>query len=212
MSSSKTSLCSAFFLSLALMACACSSRPDLSLSQTAASPVPAPQEGIVFCLTPQSDEYSGVILTDLCEGAVVTCSLFYTDGEGTVHQLRQSSTVSSSQIQYRFTPPADSVAYRLRVTMVLTDREHPQPEAVTDQYGQYGEKLSGPYVLHQNGYSYLASQWEPPFPVSEDVFYVTQSGSKYHRAGCRYAASGSPLSRAECEARGYEPCSICMDE
>lgn len=212
MSSSKASLCSAFFLSLALMACACSSRPNLALSQTAATPAPAPQEGIVFCLTPQSDEYSGVILTDLCEGAVVTCSLFYTDKKGTVHQFRQSSTVSSGQIQYRFTPPADSVAYRLRVTMVLTDREHPQPGGGDGPIWTIWRKAQR--SLRPPPKRLLLSRLPvgAALPCLGGHLLCDTERFQIPQAGCRYAASGSPLSRAECEARGYEPCSICMDE
>jgi uncharacterized secreted protein with C-terminal beta-propeller domain len=43
-----------------------------------------------------------------------------------------------------------------------------------------------------------------------DTVYITNSGSKYHREGCRYLSKSSvPISRSEAEARGYEPCSVC---
>jgi len=42
------------------------------------------------------------------------------------------------------------------------------------------------------------------------VVYVTASGTKYHRAECRFLAkSRIPLPLAEAKARGYTPCSVC---
>lgn len=45
----------------------------------------------------------------------------------------------------------------------------------------------------------------------EDVIvYVTRSGTKYHRAGCRsLAKSSTPISLKDAVAKGYGPCSIC---
>ena len=40
--------------------------------------------------------------------------------------------------------------------------------------------------------------------------YITESGSKYHRGGCRYLSHGkTPITVAEAKARGYKPCSVC---
>lgn len=40
--------------------------------------------------------------------------------------------------------------------------------------------------------------------------YVTQTGSKYHTAGCRYLRqSQSPLSLGDAQDRGYSPCALC---
>ncbi|MBV4450634.1 thermonuclease family protein [Clostridium tyrobutyricum] len=40
--------------------------------------------------------------------------------------------------------------------------------------------------------------------------YVTKTGHKYHRAGCKYLArSQIPISLGEAESEGYTPCSIC---
>jgi micrococcal nuclease len=46
---------------------------------------------------------------------------------------------------------------------------------------------------------------------TQDVtVYITQTGKKYHREGCRYLArSKIPISLREAQARGYEPCSVC---
>lgn len=40
--------------------------------------------------------------------------------------------------------------------------------------------------------------------------YITRTGSKYHRAGCRYLSkSAIPISLEEAKARGYTPCTVC---
>lgn len=46
--------------------------------------------------------------------------------------------------------------------------------------------------------------------AGSDTVYITSSGSKYHRAGCRHLSKSMiPISRAEAEAKGYTPCSVC---
>jgi hypothetical protein len=40
--------------------------------------------------------------------------------------------------------------------------------------------------------------------------YVTDTGSKYHRDGCRYLSkSRIPISLGDAKAQGYGPCSVC---
>jgi hypothetical protein len=40
--------------------------------------------------------------------------------------------------------------------------------------------------------------------------YITRTGSKYHRAGCRYLShSAIPIRLSVAKARGYTPCSVC---
>jgi hypothetical protein len=49
----------------------------------------------------------------------------------------------------------------------------------------------------------------PSRPSADDLVYVTQTGSKYHRAGCRALANGAfpmPLGRA---LKEYSPCEVC---
>ena len=44
----------------------------------------------------------------------------------------------------------------------------------------------------------------------EQVVYVTKTGRKYHRAGCRYLKySSRAVSREEAEHWGLEPCKVC---
>lgn len=40
--------------------------------------------------------------------------------------------------------------------------------------------------------------------------YVTNTGKKYHAAGCRYLSKSQiPISLKEAQNGGYEPCSVC---
>ena len=40
--------------------------------------------------------------------------------------------------------------------------------------------------------------------------YITRTGKKYHRAGCRYLSHSSiPISLKEAQANGYAPCRVC---
>lgn len=46
-------------------------------------------------------------------------------------------------------------------------------------------------------------------PAAETV-YITPTGNKYHRAGCRTIKKEStPISRSEAIEQGYEPCKVC---
>lgn len=47
-------------------------------------------------------------------------------------------------------------------------------------------------------------------PESTMAVYITESGSRYHRDGCRYlAASKIEITKDNAIKRGYEPCSVC---
>lgn len=54
-------------------------------------------------------------------------------------------------------------------------------------------------------------QTTPPVVEKQEVtVYVTRTGSKYHRSGCRYLArSCIPISLEDAKTQGYGPCSIC---
>lgn len=40
--------------------------------------------------------------------------------------------------------------------------------------------------------------------------YITRTGHKYHRAGCRYLSKSCiPLMLVQADRMGYEPCSVC---
>lgn len=45
---------------------------------------------------------------------------------------------------------------------------------------------------------------------NEQTVYITNTGAKYHNAGCRYLKSSSiPISLSAAVAQGYTPCKVC---
>ena len=43
-----------------------------------------------------------------------------------------------------------------------------------------------------------------------ETVYVTETGSKYHSAGCRYLKKSQiPMSLSEAKRQGYTACSVC---
>lgn len=51
-----------------------------------------------------------------------------------------------------------------------------------------------------------------PQPVEKKdiTVYVTKTGKKYHRNGCRYLSKSQiPMSLSDAKAAGYGPCSVC---
>ena len=46
--------------------------------------------------------------------------------------------------------------------------------------------------------------------VSTSTVYITNTGSKYHNAGCRYLGSSKiSINESDAKSRGYTPCSVC---
>ena len=54
-------------------------------------------------------------------------------------------------------------------------------------------------------------QVAPPPPAAADpTVYITRTGTKYHRTGCRYLSrSRIPIKLSDAKRRGYTPCSVC---
>lgn len=45
---------------------------------------------------------------------------------------------------------------------------------------------------------------------SSYTVYITATGSKYHRNGCRYLSrSQISISKSDAISQGYDPCSVC---
>jgi micrococcal nuclease len=49
----------------------------------------------------------------------------------------------------------------------------------------------------------------PAKPTADEVVYVTKTGTKYHRAGCRALAKSATAIRLAEVAGNYEPCRVC---
>lgn len=49
-----------------------------------------------------------------------------------------------------------------------------------------------------------------PSDTNSMTVYVTNTGEKYHKAGCRYLSrSQHAISRSDAQSKGYTPCSVC---
>lgn len=49
-----------------------------------------------------------------------------------------------------------------------------------------------------------------PAPNADITVYITRTGEKYHRLGCRYLSKSCiPISLPDAKARGYTPCKVC---
>lgn len=54
--------------------------------------------------------------------------------------------------------------------------------------------------------------WAPTKTLTTEkiIVYITRTGSKYHRAGCRYLRKSSiPITLKKAKSGGYTPCSVC---
>jgi len=57
---------------------------------------------------------------------------------------------------------------------------------------------------------YVNQQWTTQQPTFDYTVYITETGGKYHRWGCRYLRrSAVPINRSRAIALGYSPCSVC---
>jgi len=57
---------------------------------------------------------------------------------------------------------------------------------------------------------YVNQQWTTQQPTFDYTVYITETGGKYHRWGCRYLRrSAVPISRSRAISLGYGPCSVC---
>jgi hypothetical protein len=58
----------------------------------------------------------------------------------------------------------------------------------------------------------IAAQQRQPVQRSDQTqtVYITRTGKRYHRDGCRYLASSRiPISLKDAKANGYTPCKVC---
>lgn len=71
-----------------------------------------------------------------------------------------------------------------------------------DLAAQYAEEFSELWAM--------AAVFAPAPSPQQETVYITRTGAKYHRAGCRYLSrSCIPISLSEAKRRGYTLCSVC---
>lgn len=72
--------------------------------------------------------------------------------------------------------------------------------------------VCGPPTLEEPVSSPSSSSYSQPTKSQpqEETVYVTKTGSKYHRAGCRYLSrSCIAMNLSSAKSSGYSPCSVC---
>lgn len=100
--------------------------------------------------------------------------------------IGRSSTSKQDTAPPTTTPVATPVATPIATPIAPT----PQPQPVSRPVQQYQEPVE-------------------QVPRTQTV-YITNTGKKYHRAGCRSLGQSSiSISLADAQAQGYEPCGIC---
>lgn len=110
---------------------------------------------------------------------------------------------SSSQLPTQITP---SPSFQ----QVIPQAHTPYQSLPTQSYNQTYSTFSSQQVIPQTHTFYQTFPSQIGTFSPSDIVYVTQTGSRYHRYGCRYLSRSSiPISRSQAVASGYEPCSVC---
>lgn len=66
--------------------------------------------------------------------------------------------------------------------------------------------VTGSHLLAANAIAYAQAEQTDPAKIT---VYVTKTGAKYHRDGCRYLSKSKiPMSLKDA-AKKYEPCKVC---
>jgi len=79
-------------------------------------------------------------------------------------------------------------------------------------YEQEFHRLWGEHYLSEEKVEAPAQELKPleQQPQAEKIIYITKTGKKYHRLGCRYLRKSCiPISLTEAKRRGYTPCKVC---
>lgn len=72
------------------------------------------------------------------------------------------------------------------------------------------ENPEAPENPETNQSSENVTSTQPTTETQSETVYITDSGTKYHRSGCRYLSdSSNAISKSAAIASGYEPCSVC---
>jgi len=83
---------------------------------------------------------------------------------------------------------------------------------LASRYKQEFYRLWSEHYLSEEKLEAPAQELKPPKeqPQAEKVVYITKTGKKYHRLGCRYLRKSCiPISLTEAKRRGYTPCKVC---
>jgi hypothetical protein len=86
----------------------------------------------------------------------------------------------------------------------------PTVQTDTSKSDNQTDETTTPQTVTPSAPTASVSPVSPQQNQKEIIVYVTRTGHKYHRAGCRYLSrSQIPISLSDAKAEGYTPCSVC---
>lgn len=93
-----------------------------------------------------------------------------------------------------------------RLVVTLPGKSKDTSNKTTYKYA----KSNGSTSVSKNAGSSTGSSTITSNQVTSSTVYITNSGTKYHEAGCRYLTSSKiSISLTDAKNRGYTPCSVC---
>lgn len=107
------------------------------------------------------------------------------------------------------TPAADEPAQEQPSEPDIPDTE-PEPETPADIDPESETPTSAEPEVPSPAAPDPAPAEPSPSPVQSETVYITQTGKKYHRAGCRHLQQSQiPISLDDAKAKGYTACKSC---
>ncbi len=122
----------------------------------------------------------------------IGCEIYRTDLSGTI-----IITSNGADISINKNPDSGSIA---PVTIKKTESKETSSNITT----------TTTTTTTTNKSTVTSTTTAPTEEQKGDVVYLTNTGTKYHREGCRYLnTSKIEISKSEAIAQGYEPCKVC---
>lgn len=126
--------------------------------------------------------------------ALASSTIYRTDLNGTVGVTSDGATVTATPER-----AADAAA-------IATGPQTAAAQAAAEQ------EAAAAAAAEQEAAAAAAAAAAAPAPSSDNsdvTVFVTNTGSKYHVAGCRHLKSQIPMTLSEAKAAGYTPCGTC---
>lgn len=105
----------------------------------------------------------------------------------------------------------------VKVTVTFDPGDTRQPSEVRKRYGDKGQYIGGDHVVKLESTRVARVTTTLLIPASSQTraassvtVYITDTGERYHRSGCRYLRkSRIAISLEEAKAGGFTPCLVC---
>ncbi len=197
--------------------------PKSAAQPDGASATPAPKEAWFFLSPAEGNTtYRGGFETNLPEGAAVFAQLCIAPLGGPV-TLTDTLSVDGGYLSYDFSAfmPRSAIDRQYAVLTLSLRFADPQPQELTDAFGETGETLVEGFVTQKAISSRVEMTFALPFPDADAVAgleppcfsnpsdLVFATSTRYHRQSCRYSASAKPVARAYAQHLGLSPCALC---